>query len=185
MRPRRLLTVVVSAALGAAVIAGTAMGARGASSHQASTRLPVKAMDKALHAKGSVTGENLNVPIDRTDIKNVHIGNVPIKPSFEINGEFDFQPIGRNRAFMNGDIAVKPNEINSFINGILRNGLTFQAEHQYTYDFKPIVWFIHVRGEGKPVALAEAAHDALEHTATPFPQAHRRPTRIRRSTRTG
>jgi hypothetical protein len=137
----------------------------------ASTPLPVKAMERALHAKGTVTGENLNFGIDRTDITGVHIGKVPIKPAFEINGEFDFQPLGKNGAFMNGDIALKPNEINRFIDAVLRNGLTFQAEHQHMYDFKPIVWFIHVRGKGNAVALARRAHNALAATATPFPQA--------------
>jgi hypothetical protein len=74
MRPRRLLAVVVSAALGAAVIAGGAMAAGGHSASRASsasTPLPVKAMERALHAKGTVTGENLNFGIDRTDITGV------------------------------------------------------------------------------------------------------------------
>jgi hypothetical protein len=88
MRPRRFLTVVVSAAIAVAAISGAAMAAGGRAhrASSASTSLPVKAMERALHAKGSVVDGNLNVGLDRTDITNVHIGKVPIKPAFEING---------------------------------------------------------------------------------------------------
>lgn len=171
MRPRRLLTVVMSAALGAAIIAGGAMAAGGRPLSRASSGLPVKKIERALDAKGSVIRGVLSIGIERDDITNVHIGKVPIRPAFEINGEADFQRVSRNRAFLNGDIALKPNEIDPFISALLRNGLTFQAEHQHLYDFNPIVWFIHYRGEGNPVKLARALHNALKVTATPFPQA--------------
>jgi hypothetical protein len=161
----------MGAALGAAIIAGGAMAAGGHPGSRAGTRLPVKQIERALHAKGSVIHGVLSVGLERDDITNVHIGKTPIRPAFEINGEADFQPLSHNRAFLNGDIALRPNEINRFISALLRNGLTFQAEHQHMYDFKPIVWFIHYRGKGDPVKLARAIHNALTVTATPFPQA--------------
>jgi hypothetical protein len=51
MRPRRLLTVVIGAVLGAALIAGTAMAAGGGVISQWLARAAGKAMEKALHAK--------------------------------------------------------------------------------------------------------------------------------------
>lgn len=38
------------------------------------------------------------------------------------------------------------------------------------YDFDPPVWFIHFRGQGRPLALARAVRRVLEATATPLPQ---------------
>jgi Domain of Unknown Function (DUF1259) len=96
---------------------------------------------------GTVTDGVLRVGIERDDINNVTVHGVPIKPSFEINGELDFQPLGGGHAFMIGDLAVKGGEINGVIDTILANGLMFQAEHQHLYDFTPIVWFIHLRGK--------------------------------------
>jgi hypothetical protein len=97
---------------------------------------------------------------------------VPIKPSFEINGTFAFQPLGKGKAFMNADLPLKSSEVNRFIDALLRNGFTFQAEHQHMYDFRPIVWFIHLRSVGNPVSLAHRAYLAIhEATSTPFPQA--------------
>lgn len=171
MRPRRLLTVVMSAALGAAIIAGGAMAAGGRPASRTWSGFPVKKVEQALHAKGSVVHGVLSIGIERDDITGVHIGKTPIEPAFEINGEADFQPLSHGRAFLNGDIALKPSELDPFISALLRNGLTFQAEHQHMYDFKPIVWFIHYRGEGNPVKLANELHNALKVTATPFPQA--------------
>ncbi len=172
MRPRRFLPAFLAALIGATLIAMTAMPAGGATSKPTKTALPVKAMEKAMHAKGSVVQGVLQFEIDRTDISGVHIGKVPIKPSFEINGTWTFQPTGKGQAFMNSDIALEPSEMNSFIDALLKNGFTFQAEHQHMYDFKPIVYFIHLRGTGSPVSLAKRAYNALrEGTSTPFPQA--------------
>ena len=174
MRPRRLLTVVMGAALAAAIIAGGAMAASGRSSSTSSgsTSLPVKKMEKAMHSKGSVVQGDLSFEIDRNDIKGVHIGKTPIKPSFEINGTFAFQPIGKGKAFMNADLALKQSETNRFISALLKNGFTFQAFHQHMYDFQPIVFFIHLRGTGTPVSLAKRAYETInEATSTPFPQA--------------
>jgi hypothetical protein len=85
---------------------------------------------------------------------------------------------------MNGDIAVRPNEINRFIDAILRNGLTFQAEHEHMYDFKPMVWFIHVRGFGNAVALARRAHQRSRRRPHPSPR-RRRPILARRWIQSG
>jgi uncharacterized protein DUF1259 len=141
-------------------------------SHKSSeaTPLPVKTMESILQAKGSVSNEVLSVGIDRSDIPNVQVHGIPIKPSFEINGDLSFQPIGNGSAFFNGDIPVKPSEINPVIDAIINNGLSFQAEHQHLYDFEPMVWFIHMRGKGDPLRLASAVHSVLKATSTPLPQ---------------
>lgn len=95
---------------------------------------------------------------------------MPIKPSSEVNGDLTFQPVGSSQAFFNGDITLKPNEVNPVIDAILANGLVFQAEHQHFYDFDPPVWFIHFRGLGALIALATAVHKVVKATSTPLPQ---------------
>jgi Domain of Unknown Function (DUF1259) len=133
--------------------------------------LPVKRMEEILQAKGSVTDGVLVVELDRTDIGTVHLHGAPIKPSFEVNGDVCFQPIGDNLAFFNGDLALKESEVDPFIDAILANGLIFQAFHQHFYDFHPPVWFIHWRGRGEPLALARRVHNCIAATSTPLPQA--------------
>jgi hypothetical protein len=83
---------------------------------------------------------------------------------------------------MNGDIALRPSEVDPSIAAIIRDGLSFQAEHQHFYDFEPMVWFVHVRGTTDPVGLASAIYQALRPTtSTPSPR-RRRAIRSRRST---
>jgi hypothetical protein len=175
--PRRVGILLVATALALGALAGTALAHHGGKrhhhgrAHHSGGSLPVDAIESALNAKGTVTDGVLSVGLEREDIGTVHIGSTPIKPSFEVNGELDFQPIGDHRAFLNGDLALKPDELNKVIDAITSNGLTFQAEHQHLYDFDPMVWFIHLRGKGDAVKLAQEAHKVLEATSTPLPQA--------------
>src|SRR2546423_77347 len=84
-------------------------GARAGSSGHGG--LPIAAIESALQIKGTASHGVLSEGFDRTDINNVTLQGVPIKPSFQINGEFDFQPLGGGRALMNGDLPVQPSEI--------------------------------------------------------------------------
>jgi len=132
-------------------------------------QLPAQRMQDALQAEGSVSNGVLQVSVDRDDIQGVTLHGVPIRPSFQIDGNLTFQPVGR-RAFFNGDIPVKRDEVDPVIDAILHNGLVFQAEHQHFYDFDPPVWFIHFRRRGAPIGLAKRVHRVLRATSTPLPQ---------------
>jgi hypothetical protein len=71
---------------------------------------------------------------------------------------------------MNSDMALKPSEIDLFIDRLLAHDITFQAEHQHFYDLSPMVWFIHFRAVGDPITIAKGVKAALNVTSTPFPQ---------------
>jgi hypothetical protein len=134
-------------------------------------RLPVKQIERILHAEGTVSKGVLGIDISRDDIGKVKgPRGVTFTPAFEINGTLTFEPLGDHRAFFNGDLALKPHECNRFIDAIIANGLTFQAFHQHYIETHPNVWFIHWRGEGHPLHLAHAVKNVLDVTSTPFPQ---------------
>jgi hypothetical protein len=108
--------------------------------------------------------------IARTDIGEVKgpLG-VTFTPAFEIHGELYFQPLGRGKALLNGEMALREDETNPFIAALLQRGLVFQAFHHHL-PMQPQVWFVHLRGTGDPVALARAVRAALDVTHTPLPQ---------------
>ncbi|HEY1540194.1 MAG TPA: DUF1259 domain-containing protein [Solirubrobacteraceae bacterium] len=134
--------------------------------------LPVGRMQRIINAEGSVSGGVLGIGIDRTDIGTVHgPQGVDFPPSFEINGDLTFQPLGAGEAFFNGDLALKASELNPVIDAILANGLVFQAMHQHYFDLDPMVWFVHFRGRGGPETLARRVRKVLDATSTPLPQA--------------
>lgn len=133
--------------------------------------LPVAKIQRILQAEGTVSQGVLGIDIDRDDIGDVAgpLG-VTFTPAFELNGTLTFQPLGDDYAFFNGDLALKPDECNPFIDAILANGLIFQAFHQHYIETHPNVWFIHWRGEGDPLQLARAVKNVVDVTSTPFPQ---------------
>ncbi len=184
MRMRqRLLMSLLGALLVVGVAAGSAVGGQERAKHSKSTparhahgskkgssSLPEQRMNSILQLEGTTSNGVLSYSFDRTDITDVTIGGVPIKPSFEIDGSMDFQPLGGRVAFLNGDLPVQSDKVDATISTIIHNGLVFQAEHQHFYDFTPMVWFIHIRGRGDAVALARKVHRVLQAAGTPLPQ---------------
>jgi hypothetical protein len=134
-------------------------------------RLPVQVMQKIIGAEGSTSKSVLGISVSRDDIGTVTgPGGVPIKAPFQLNHDFFFQPLGDKLAFFNGDVCLKPSEVDPVIDALFESNLVFQALHQHFYDFDPPVWFIHFRGLGDPSKLAKAVRHVLDATATPLPQ---------------
>jgi hypothetical protein len=165
---------VAGGLLAAGIPGGTRAFAASTRRHTAaaSGSLPVAAIERIVQAKGTVSDGVLNIELDRDDIGDVKgpLG-VTFTPSFQINGNLYFQPLAHGRALLNGDLALKPNELQPFIDALLGHNLVFQAFHQHLPDLDPQVWFMHFRGVGDPLALARAIHAAIRTTSTPLPQA--------------
>jgi hypothetical protein len=134
-------------------------------------KLPADEIQKIVQAQGTVTDGVLSIDIERSDIGNVKgpLG-VTFSGSFEIDGTLTFEPLGDDLAFFNGDLPLRAEEANGFIDALIANGLTFQAFHQHYIEMSPQVWFIHWRGVGSPLKLAQAVRDVLKATGTPLPQ---------------
>ncbi len=135
-------------------------------------QLPVDKIQAILQAQGNVSDSGvLSVEIDRNDLPNVTRNGVPWLPSFEVNGTAYFQAVDDGRAILNGDFALLDKETNPFIDALLRNGLVLQAFHQHFYDLTPQIWYMHFRGVGDPLQLAQAVFNSItQATSTPFPQ---------------
>jgi hypothetical protein len=145
--------------------------ARAATLRRKHGRLPVQEMQKVLEAEGSTTKSVLGITVARDDLGTIKgPGGVPIAAPFQLNHDLFFQPLGNKLAFFNGDVALKPSEVDPVIDAIIANDLVFQALHQHFYDFDPPVWFIHFRGMDDPVKLARAVRAVMAATSTPLPQ---------------
>ncbi|MEU8307479.1 DUF1259 domain-containing protein [Actinomadura sp. NPDC048955] len=168
-----LVATGVAAPGGTATAAGPERPRAAASQTRAGTqRLPVKAIEKILQADGQVSKSGvLEVDIDRKDL-HVIGGNPPVrfKDGFQLQHELFFQSLGRGKAILNGDLTLRPQEIQPVIDAFIAHGLTFQAQHQHLYDMRPMVWFVHFRAIGDPIRLAGAARAVIGKTSTPLPQ---------------
>ena len=90
--------------------------------------LPVQQIESILQAPGTVSNGVLSISMSRTDLGTVKgpLG-VPFEGPFELNFDIYFQSLGKNKAILNGDVTLKPNEVNPFIDALIKNGLVFQA----------------------------------------------------------
>jgi hypothetical protein len=171
---RRRIIALGGGALGSVVASrcGLALAASSRSKvHRQHGKLPAHQIQQIIGADGAISRGVLGIGIDRRDIGTVHgPQGVDFPPSFEVNGDLTFQPLGSNDAFFNGDLALKASELNPVIDAILANGLVFQAMHQHYFDLDPLIWFIHFRGRGTPLKLARHVRNVLDATATPLPQ---------------
>lgn len=127
-------------------------------------------IETILRAKGKASEGVFSVDIDRKDIHNLTLHDVPIKPSFQIDGNLFFQKTSGDRVMMNADFALKPDELDRFIEQLVTHDIVFQAEHQHMFEFTPIVWFVHFRADGDARKIAEGVRAALDVTSAPFPQ---------------
>jgi hypothetical protein len=132
--------------------------------------LPVKQIEEILETEGTVKNGILQLEQEREDLHVVGPGGIPFLPAWEIKHEYFFQPLGRGRAFVNGDFCLLPSELNPVIDQLLAHDLVFMAEHQHFFDLHPMVFFIHFRGIGDPLQLARAVRATVRVTGTPLPQ---------------
>ncbi|MBV8531840.1 MAG: DUF1259 domain-containing protein [Candidatus Eremiobacteraeota bacterium] len=186
---RRLITLGTAAAGGfaGAAIAGCTMPGGGLSGPtreglDTASSTPLNGMqsfpadlqqeiEQIVQAKGAINYGLLQIEIDRNDITDVTLRGRPVYPSFEINGDLNFQWLGGDKVAMNSDLCLKRAEVDPFIDRLIQHNIIFQAEHQHFYDYEPIVFFIHFRAIGEARAVARGIKAALNATSTPFPQA--------------
>jgi hypothetical protein len=163
--------VVTLPAAQAASAASAPTTASTASAPTAPAALPVHRIERILRADGTMSGGVLAVEEDRSDVHAVG-GRTrsPFVTGFQLQHEIYFESLGRNRAIMNGDMSLKPGEIQPVISTLLAHGLKVQAEHQHLYDISPMMWFVHFRGVGAPGRLARSVEAAIRRTSTPQPQ---------------
>lgn len=134
--------------------------------------LPLNRLQKILQLQGDEENGVLHFPVSRTDIAEVQgpVGTgVVFTPDFEIEGDLFFQPLGGRQAFLNADIPLKEEEVNRFITALISGGLQVQAYHQH-FPSSPQIWFVHFKGTGDAVSLAESVEAAIKQTGTPLPQ---------------
>ena len=164
-----VLAGVSGCATRTATQAGGDLGRDAAATSPAS--LPVAEIERIIGVKGTVSSGVLDIGIVRTDLPNVRKNGVPIKPAFEINGDYFFQALADGMVIMNGDMALKPDELGPVIDAMVSHNLIFEAEHQHLTELEPMVWYVHMRGQGPARQVAEGCAAMLKATSTPLPQA--------------
>jgi hypothetical protein len=124
-------------------------------------------VDQALGKAGTTQpGEVHKYALPRSDL-HVTLDGVAIKPALALGGWLAFKSMGEATMVM-GDLVMAEDEINPVMAKLLANGITVTAVHNHLLRAQPATFYMHVAGQGDPVKLASALHDALEASKTPL-----------------
>jgi hypothetical protein len=124
-------------------------------------------------AGAQMPGGIYRVGLPRSDL-HVTVDGVEIRPTFALGGWLAFAPMG-SEAMVMGDLVLIEPEINPVMSRLFAGGVMVTALHNHVLRAQPPTFYMHVNGQGDPVKLATALHEALAASATPMPAAAAQP----------
>jgi hypothetical protein len=125
------------------------------------------AVGKALGKEGKVqSGGIYRIGLPRSDLK-VTLDGVDLKAGFALGGWLAFEPMGE-KAMVMGDLVLTEDEIGPVMRKLEQGGMEITAVHNHLLRSRPATLYMHVEGQGDAVKLAQALHDGLALSKTPF-----------------
>jgi hypothetical protein len=122
---------------------------------------------EALGKSGTeMPGGVYRVALPRSDI-HATLDGVEIKPGLALGGWLAFQRHGQ-AAMVMGDIVLLAGEVTPVMTKLAESGIAITALHNHLLRNEPFTMYMHVLGNGDPVALATALHGALAASKTPL-----------------
>jgi hypothetical protein len=126
------------------------------------------AVAQALGAQGSEQSGGVHkFSLPRADLQ-VTVDGVKIDPALSLGSWLAFKPMDDGAAMMMGDLVLTQKELNPVMARLAEGGIDIIAIHNHLIRAEPLPMYMHVHGQGDPVALAKAVRAALEQSATPL-----------------
>ncbi|HEX5419021.1 MAG TPA: DUF1259 domain-containing protein [Gammaproteobacteria bacterium] len=127
-------------------------------------------VDAALGSKGSMQPGNVHkYGFPRTDL-DVKLDGVSLEPAFALGSWLAFEPVG-DHAMVMGDLVLLENEVTPVMKRLSEGGIEITAVHNHLLRARPLPVYMHIEGNGDPVALARTLRSALEASKTPLASA--------------
>ncbi len=127
-----------------------------------------KAVARAMGVPGTMQpGGVFKFSLPRRDLR-VTVGGLPIKPALALGSWVAFKQIG-NETMALGDLVLTQDEVSPVMMKLQQGGIEQTALHNHLLNESPRVMYMHIRGRGDPVKMAQAIRAALALTKTPFP----------------
>src|SRR3954469_3851641 len=120
------------------------------------------AVEKAMGAKGNVSGGGLHFNVPRAE--KVSVDGMPPPPSFGMGTSVNFQPTGSGKAAVAGDFAMTGKEVEPVLNVLRQNGIVTTALHSHALDDVPRLFYMHFWANDDAVKLAQGLGAALSKT---------------------
>lgn len=124
---------------------------------------PIK---KIFSQEGTTSGGVLKFTFPRFDLK-IKIDGIIIEPDLALTSWVAFNQLG-NHSMMMGDLVLLENEVGPVMSSLIENGIEITGLHNHLLHESPRIMYLHIKGEGDPIKLAQSVKNALSLTTTPF-----------------
>ena len=111
--------------------------------------------------KGTANASVFKVTAPRSDLP-IRVDGWKMPPFMGLTSWAAFSPGGRAEAMVMGDFVLFQDEVAPVMKAALANGLAVTALHNHFFYDDPHVYFMHIDGEGKAVALATGVRALLD-----------------------
>lgn len=126
-----------------------------------------KPVDQAMGRSGTMQPGGVHkYSMPRSDL-HVTANGVVIKPALALGSWLAMKARGNNDVVAMGDLVLTQDEVNPVITKLQDGGVMQTALHNHLLHESPRMMYLHIHGEGDPVKIAQAVHDALGVTRTP------------------
>jgi hypothetical protein len=126
-----------------------------------------KPVEQALGKSGSMQpGDVYKVSFPRSDLK-VTAAGVELKPALALGTWVAFKRMGDMTVVM-GDLVLTESEVTPVLSKLQQGGVETTALHNHVLNESPRVMYMHIHAMGDAVSIAQAIHNALALTKTPF-----------------
>jgi hypothetical protein len=124
--------------------------------------LDMPGIDAALGRKGTADGGIYKFSIARRE--RIEADGHVLPPALGITTAVNFQPLGGNRAAINGDFVMRAGEVQKVIQALRKGGIDLVELHNHSFDEQPRLFYMHFWAVGDGVTLAKALRPALDAT---------------------
>ena len=125
------------------------------------------AVDRAMGRRGQEESGGVHkYSMPRTDLR-VTVEGVRLEPALALGSWLAMEAKPDGGVLATGDLVLEQDEVGPVMSSLQKAGILQTALHNHLLFERPRVMFMHVHGEGDPLAIARGIHDALAHTGTP------------------
>lgn len=126
----------------------------------------LETIKKIFSQEGNTAGGVFKFTFPRFDLK-VKIDGIVVEPDLALTSWVAFNEL-ENHSMMMGDLVLLENEVEPVMSSLIENEIEVTALHNHLMHELPRIMYLHIRGEGDPVKLAQSVRNALSLTTTPF-----------------
>jgi LysM repeat protein len=126
----------------------------------------LETIKKIFSQEGTTSGGVLKFTFPRFDLK-VKIDDIIIEPDLALTSWVAFNQLG-DHSMMMGDLVLLENEVDPVMSSLIENGIEVTGLHNHLLHESPRIMYLHIKGEGDPIKLAQSVRNALSLTTTPF-----------------